>query len=148
MLNIPKYFGIFQFMCQVDTYHSCGNTSRTQPIFYFACGVLPAFAAACAWHLQGPGVQLHYVEVVIIITEEVHASNSIPLAHIVLKIMQLQVRKPRCMWGGQGLARLRSRLWLLRLLGQRETGLWLTWVLGLHNWLWRQLCPPTSGVCG
>jgi hypothetical protein len=56
MLNIPKYFGIFQFMCQVDTYHSCGNTSITQSIFHFACGLLPAFAAACAWHLQGQGV--------------------------------------------------------------------------------------------
>jgi hypothetical protein len=43
---------------------------------------------------------------------------------------------------GQGLVRLRSRLWLLQLrllglgwLGQRETGLWLMWVLSLHNWL-------------
>jgi hypothetical protein len=91
---------------------------------------------------------LHYVKVVIIITEDVHASNSISFAHIVLKILQLQVWKLGCMWVGHGLARLRSRLWLLQLLGQRETGLWLMWVLGLHNWLWRQLYPPTSGVCG
>jgi hypothetical protein len=26
------------------------------PIFYFACGLLPAVAAPCAWHLQGPEV--------------------------------------------------------------------------------------------
>jgi hypothetical protein len=56
LLNIPIYFGICQFMCQVDTYHSCGDTSLTQSIFYFACGLLPACAAACARHLQGPGV--------------------------------------------------------------------------------------------
>jgi hypothetical protein len=56
LLNIPIYFGICQFMCQVDNYHSSGDTSLTQSISYFACGLLPAFAAACAWHLQGPGV--------------------------------------------------------------------------------------------
>jgi hypothetical protein len=51
------------------------------------------FAAACAWHLQGPGVAAlcqsrHHID----IPEDVQASNSISIAHIVLKILQLQVR--------------------------------------------------------
>jgi hypothetical protein len=72
---------------------------------------------------------LYNVKVVIIITEDIHASSySISLTHIVFKILQLQVRKLGCMrmWVGQGLAWLHSRLWLLQLLGlgwlgQRET---------------------------
>jgi hypothetical protein len=126
--------------------NSCAKcTPATAVAIHQLHNLFSTFLAASCQLLRPPALgicrgheSLHYVKVVIIITEDVHASNSISLADIVPKIMQLQVQKPGCMWGGQGLTRLRSRLWLLRLLGigwlgQRETGLWLMWVLApLH----------------
>jgi hypothetical protein len=68
-------------MCQVDTWQYINYT------IYFLNFLRPP-ASFCGRLRLASALSLHYVKVVII-TEDVHASNSISLTDIVLKIMQL-----------------------------------------------------------
>jgi hypothetical protein len=79
----------------------------------------------------------------IIITEDVHASN-IFLAHIVLKIMQL--RKPGCMWGGQGPAVAAALAgaegdWAVADVGARAPQLAVEAAVPSHHWRLRVMAP-------
>jgi hypothetical protein len=90
MINIPKY---------VMPIHVPSGPPTTAVAIHQLENLFSTFLAASCQLLRPLALGicrgrelLHYVKVVIIITEDVQASNSISIVHIVLKILQLQVR--------------------------------------------------------